>query len=916
MTIGSNCTSFNFFTNTGLDLATQSFALGVFITAWGIFRYSPLITAPLFNEEKKISTILVMVFIILTLGISSAGYIYYNHYEKKFRAELENQLYSIAELKLSEIVQWRKERLGDANILYRNPVFTALVRRFYSNSGDAEAERDIRIWLNKIQSSYQYENVLLCDSSLNIRMSARRIMHSPIEHLSKHLSGLTRSWNVAFLDFHRDAQDAPIHLSIKIPVIDEGTNRLLGYVLYFINPETYLYPLIQRWPTSSESGETLLVRREDYNVLYLNELKFRKNTALNFRIPLSNYDVPAVMAVKGETGIVEGKNYRNVPVIAALLSVPDSPWSIVSLIEKEEVYAPLRSILWNLITVICLLIAGAGAGVGLLWHRLNIRMNRERFESAKLLKETEQKYFNLYNKAQAGLYETDLQNGTIISCNQRFCDITGFNSIQSALGNSIESLFFNLSDSEELKNIIKGLGFFTDLVVQLINRHTGAAYWVEMTEVADQNRNLSEGSIIDITERKHAEEELKNYRNHLEDMVKLRTEELEKAKEEAESANRAKSAFLSNMSHEIRTPLNAILGFSQLMQIDKEATPVQLKRLDTVIRSGEHLLALINDILEVSRIEAGRISFSPSTFDIHSFLKDIEAMFRVKTDAKNLSLVLEFPEDLPRYIVTDEGKLRQILINLVGNAVKFTKTGTIGIKVNIKPVNNKKLFTAEVEDSGPGISEKDLDKLFQKFGQTETGIREGGTGLGLAISQQYAKLMLGVISVKSEFGKGSCFTLTIPVEEDDKIFKNSPKRRIRGLKPGCQTYKILIADDHIDNRKLLAEMLTSAGFSIEEAGNGLETINKYTSFTPDLILMDIQMPVMDGYEAISRIRKIETKKIPIIAVTAGAFQDDKKKALECGADAYIRKPFKEHELFDLIKLYLDVDYNYAKAGEC
>ena len=219
--------------------------------------------------------------------------------------------------------------------------------------------------------------------------------------------------------------------------------------------------------------------------------------------------------------------------------------------------------------------------------------------------------------------------------------------------------------------------------------------------------------------------------------------------------------FLSNMSHEIRTPLNAILGFSELMQGDKNLSKEHINWLKTINRSGEHLLALINDILEISRIEAGRITFNPSTFDLHALLRDIEAMFRVKTDEKNLSLLFEYSDELPKYVVTDEGKLRQIIINLVGNAVKFTKEGGVAFRARIKHENDKMYFIAEVEDTGPGIAEKDIDKLFQKFGQTEAGIKEGGTGLGLAISQQYAKIMGGEITLRSEEGKGTCFTLTI-----------------------------------------------------------------------------------------------------------------------------------------------------------
>jgi PAS domain S-box-containing protein len=425
----------------------------------------------------------------------------------------------------------------------------------------------------------------------------------------------------------------------------------------------------------------------------------------------------------------------------------------------------------------------------------------------------------------------------------------------------------------------------------------GNILWHSSTKVPLKD---SEGRVIglvgitrDITESKQAEENL------------------QKAKEAAEAANRAKSTFLSNMSHEIRTPLNAILGFSQLMQSDNKISKEHRNWLGTINRSGEHLLALINDILEVSRIEAGRVAFNPSSFDLQALFRDIEAMFRIKTDEKKLNFIFEYLDELPRYVVTDEGKLRQIMVNLVGNAVKFTKEGGIALRARVKEKSDKMRFTVEIEDTGPGIAEKDIDKLFQKFGQTATGIREGGTGLGLAISQQYAKIMGGEITVKSSEGKGTCFILTIDIEKSKDIVKEkNQKKRVIGLKPGQKQYRILVADDRSDNRELLKVMLTSVGFELEEAKDGNETIEKFKAWSPDLILLDMRMPVMDGYETIRGIRAIEEKKTPIIAVTASAFQEDKQKTKDSGADGYLRKPFKEHEVFERIESYLDVQYVY------
>ncbi|MFH0976625.1 MAG: response regulator [Spirochaetota bacterium] len=390
-------------------------------------------------------------------------------------------------------------------------------------------------------------------------------------------------------------------------------------------------------------------------------------------------------------------------------------------------------------------------------------------------------------------------------------------------------------------------------------------------------------------------------------------ENLQKAKEAAETANLAKSTFLSNMSHEIRTPLNAILGFSELILHDENLTKDQVEWIQTINRSGEHLLALINDILEVSRIEAGRITFNPSTFDLHAMLLDIESMFRVETDEKKLNFFLEYQEDLPRFVVTDEGKLRQILINIVGNSVKFTENGGVVLRIRTETEKSGRMrLKAEVEDTGPGIAEKDMAALFQMFAQAEAGIKEGGTGLGLAISQQYAKIMGGIITVKSELGKYTCFEIKINIERGADLPANenvkNHKRRVIGIKPGQKQYKVLVADDRENNRKLLRDMLTSVGFAVEIAVNGMEAIEKFEASKPDIILMDMRMPVLNGYEAIRKIRAMDSGKTPIAAVTASAFLEDRKKALDAGADTYLRKPFKENEIFICIGSCLGIQY--------
>ncbi|HEV8058587.1 MAG TPA: PAS domain S-box protein [Gemmataceae bacterium] len=384
-----------------------------------------------------------------------------------------------------------------------------------------------------------------------------------------------------------------------------------------------------------------------------------------------------------------------------------------------------------------------------------------------------------------------------------------------------------------------------------------------------------------------------------------------------QQANRAKSVFLANMSHEIRTPMNAILGFSQLMLRDPDITRQQFQYLGTINRSGEHLLALINDILEMSKIEAGRTTLNPSTFDLPDLLKDLEMMFRVRTDEKTLSFFVEMIGAVPQYIVTDINKLRQVFINVLGNAVKFTEQGGVGLRVRVDRTGaTGPLLRVEIEDTGPGISSEDQEKLFRHFEQTKTGQQAGtGTGLGLAISQEFVRLMGGAITVSSQVGKGSIFVIHLPLKEGEAKAvqaKEKPEHVLR-LRPGQLPCRVLIADDIEDNRQLLAQLLAPVGFEIRLATNGAEAVQEFEEWQPQLILMDFRMPVMDGHEAIRRIRSMRGgAAAKIIAVTASAMDENRQELMAIGADDFISKPFREGELFQKIHTHVGVEYVYAE----
>jgi len=410
---------------------------------------------------------------------------------------------------------------------------------------------------------------------------------------------------------------------------------------------------------------------------------------------------------------------------------------------------------------------------------------------------------------------------------------------------------------------------------------------------------------------------------HLEEQVAERTQDLQIARDEAETANKAKSLFLANMSHDLRTPLNAILGFSEMLGHSRDISATHLEQLAIINRSGENLLNMIDAILDLARIDAGRMSLELEAFDLPLMLEEIGDVFKLRAEDVRLYFNLELDPELAPYIKTDLVKLRQILNNLLGNAVKFTCEGGLSLRVRTLPMTDdpaRVMLQLEVQDSGPGITEEQQLHIFDHFTRGNiAGINSSRPGLGLTVSKSLVELLDGEISLDSAPGEGSLFRINIPVSLAESVDVGDTvlaRPEVLGLAPGQDLWRVLVVDDIRENRLLLNNLLAKIGFEVDEAENGAQAVSLFEERQPHFIWMDVRMPVMDGYQATEKIRKLPGgDAVKIVAVTTSIFANQSDAIHDAGFDEVVYKPFRAHKIYDAMSQQLGVSYIHGEQDE-
>jgi len=878
-------------------------------------------------QKAKLPVWLIVTYLLLFPGIITGGYIFYKIQSQQLQEQAESNLKSIAQLKVDQIVQWRAERMGDAYLLMENT-------RVNTSTELANHRMNLLSEFNAFKQHYNYKEISFTDpfGKILINTENRSTLLSSENLLA--LKSAFEKHEPVIADLHINTKQGNFpQMDIAVPLFNtmDGKARPLGAIILCIDARQYLYPLLQTWPIPEKTSETFIVRRQGDSVLYLNELRNRKNTTLAFSISLKNRNVPSVMAVLGKEGIYKGLDYRGKSVLAMLKHIPDSPWFMVAKIDTDEAFALIRY-RSGFIFVLTLLLLILGLAVTTLFWKQGQKSHYKALYQIEFEKQILLKHFEYLVKYANDIILLANDKLQIIEINNR--GLEEYRYTHDEIKNL--SLFDLIAEvdkdhfHERLSELKESASYIRE---GLHKRKDGTAFPVEISGryIEIDETHYYQGIIRNITERKQAEEALKKAHEELniqynelkaaeeelassfeeiqsaEEELAIQNEELLTSKERAEESDRLKTAFLQNMSHEIRTPMNAIVGFSSLLKEYAHNPKKIIEFSDIITNRSSDLLSIINEVLEVSRIETGQIRVNAQECDINHLLDELYSFFKnykTQTGKDNIALDYKKITNCESNIVTDMVKFKQVFINLIQNALKYTFEGKIIF--GFEGMENGHLVFF-VSDTGKGIPEDKFTKIFDRFMQIDPNpsSSKAGLGLGLSIVKGLVTLLGGKIWLTSKLNQGSIFYFTIPHKlASVKGNMNQPADNLMEVEYAWHDKTFLIVEDDTSNQEYFKHILENRA-SVIFSTTAKEAIDLILFGAKiDLILMDIRLPDMSGFEATRKIKSIKPF-IPVIAQTAYAMENDRENSYAAGCDGYISKPIFSKELFTLISSYIN-----------
>ncbi|MEO5375144.1 MAG: PAS domain S-box protein, partial [Alphaproteobacteria bacterium] len=928
------------------------------------------------NGKQTSALVPLAAFIALSLFIVLVGRFVYDSEMSTIKAAAHQQLAAVGDLKVRQIGTWMAERRADAQAVTGDPFLTlAVAQRAAGGEDGTRAGELIRAWLEDMKTNFEYRSAALANPTGAVEVSTNGMKMAASDRLLALQAIANRSPVISSPHRHEENGASFLDIDLFAPLINtrDPAQPVIGVINLTVDVRKSLFPLIQSWPTPSPTAETLLVERIGDRIVFLNDLRHRQGTATVLTESVDTETLPAAQAVRGVMGLVEGLDYRHVPVLAATRKIPETSWHIVAKVDKSEVYAPIHRLAVVVSLVTGLFVSFSAVPVGLWWRQNRRRIDllersyRDEIERRSLSRHVEYlaKYANdiiilvdaegkianandraataygystdellgmpfillfaeeartgrgidagttidtlletvhrrrdgstfpveismrvfaidnttfsqiigrditerrnaethlrlaakVFDDSTEAIVITDASN-TIVSVNTAFTELTGFTPGE-VIGRNPRIFKTGVEDDAfyiDMWRSIMERGRWRGEISAL--RKNGEVFpkWMSISAVRNERGEIVNfiGIFSDISALKQAEERLKEANATLERKVEERTMELAQAVDRAEDAARAKSEFLAVMSHEIRTPMNGVLGMVRLLQ-DTTLDPRQRDYAETIQYSAEALLTILNDILDFSKLEAGRMELEAVPMDLERLVVSVATLMGSRAHEKGLTLRTHLGDDLPRHIRGDPTRLRQVLINLVGNGIKFTETGgvTIAVESTSREAGrdtDRVALRFAVIDTGIGIPDHARNRLFARFSQVDASISRqyGGTGLGLYICRQIVELMGGTIDVDSVPGQGSTFWFTAVCDIAEDVDKVEAPAGATGT---ALPLAILLAEDNVVNQKVALGMLGKRGHRVTVAADGAAALAAVQAGTFDIVLMDMQMPGMDGLEA-------------------------------------------------------------------